>query len=121
MRTSELKGESLDWAVGIAQGWVVYPEDSIEQGSIFHLDAEKAPFGPIMDVRNYHPTTNWAQGGPIIEREGITVGSNLFGDGYIANKGDLDDYGPTPLVAAMRCFVQSKLGDEIEVPDGITK
>ena len=25
--------------------------------------------------------------------------------------------GPTPLIAAMRCFCCSKLGDEVEVPD----
>ena len=25
-------------------------------------------------------------------------------------------YGPTPLIAAMRCYVASKLGDEVEVP-----
>jgi hypothetical protein len=26
-------------------------------------------------------------------------------------------YGPTPLVAAMRCYVASQLGDEVDVPD----
>jgi hypothetical protein len=25
-------------------------------------------------------------------------------------------YGPTPLIAAMRCFVSSRLGDEVEIP-----
>jgi len=25
--------------------------------------------------------------------------------------------GPTPLIAAMRCFVASKVGDEVEIPD----
>jgi hypothetical protein len=24
--------------------------------------------------------------------------------------------GPTPLIAAMRCYVASKLGDEVEIP-----
>jgi hypothetical protein len=28
-----------------------------------------------------------------------------------------EEVGPTPLVAAMRCYVASKLGDEVEVPD----
>jgi hypothetical protein len=28
----------------------------------------------------------------------------------------VEAWGPTPLVAAMRCFVKSKCGDEIEVP-----
>lgn len=26
-------------------------------------------------------------------------------------------YGPTPLIAAMRCYVASKLGDEVEIPE----
>jgi hypothetical protein len=26
-------------------------------------------------------------------------------------------WGDTPLIAAMRCFVTSKLGDEIEIPE----
>jgi hypothetical protein len=26
-------------------------------------------------------------------------------------------HGPTPLIAAMRCYVQSKLGDEVEAPE----
>jgi hypothetical protein len=25
-------------------------------------------------------------------------------------------YGDTPLIAAMRCYVASKLGDEVEIP-----
>ena len=28
--------------------------------------------------------------------------------------------GPTPLIAAMRCYVVSKLGDEVEVPDSLS-
>ena len=30
-------------------------------------------------------------------------------------------FGPTPLIAAMRCFVASKLGDEVDVPDELIK
>jgi hypothetical protein len=29
-------------------------------------------------------------------------------------------YGPTPLVAAMRCYVASRLGAEVEIPDQLT-
>ncbi len=25
--------------------------------------------------------------------------------------------GPTPLIAAMRCYVASKLGDEVDIPE----
>lgn len=73
-------------------------------------------------------TTYWAQGGPIIEREQIgfwpPAGGRTAGQVWAANY-NLDKkkprmYGPTPLVAAMRCYVASKLGDEVDVPDGLT-
>jgi hypothetical protein len=70
--------------------------------------------------------TDWAQGGPIIEREGI----NLFqrkgiaakeGRPWLAyNEAQLEQHGPTPLIAAMRCYVASKLGDEIVLPKELT-
>ena len=28
--------------------------------------------------------------------------------------------GPSPLIAAMRCYVASKLGDNVEIPEGLT-
>lgn len=84
----------------------------------------------------FSPSTNWAQGGPIIEREGIhtatlAAGIDPFvhqtfkeGDAWEAEilPHDQDSIvftGPTPLIAAMRCFVARKLGDEVEVPDDI--
>lgn len=69
-------------------------------------------------------TTDWAQGGPIIDR--------MVADGYSIQRGEFDtgvkvmrfkggdiecQFGPTPLIAAMRCFVVSKLGDEVEIPN----
>jgi hypothetical protein len=61
---------------------------------------------------------DWALGGPIIEREGITVRryTDALWDASIGRLDYVAD-GPTPLVAAMRCYVISKLGDEVEVPD----
>lgn len=73
---------------------------------------------------DFHPSTNWAQGGPIIERECIEV-SCLRITGYTPNAWDarhpkkVSTSGPTPLVAAMRCFVAAHLGDEVELPDEI--
>ena len=71
-------------------------------------------------------TTDWSQGGPIIEREEIAVQCGYCDgelDGWIADSKKLNDdegmeqYGSTPLIAAMRCYVASKLGEEVEVPD----
>lgn len=65
----------------------------------------------------YRPSTNWSQGGPIIEREGIVPHKNATDvAAYYYNKGGIYR-GPTPLIAAMRCYVASKLGDEVEIPE----
>lgn len=119
IKTSELTGRALDWAVGIAQGWVVFPTDSIEQGKIFHCEPDKVPFGRRARVASFRPSTNWEQGGPIIEREGISVD---YDESWHAHILDPDGYTPqghgnTALEAAMRCYVKSKLGDKIEIPE----
>ena len=78
----------------------------------------------------------WEAGGPIIQREGINLSVDYQDDALsddmvqIGWKGNLWNnsvpgtagflqwaYGPTPLIAAMRCYVASKLGDEVEVPE----
>jgi len=66
------------------------------------------------------PTTNWAQGGPLIEREKIESYWHIALECWSAKCNDHLRYGPTPLIAAMRCFVASKLGDEVDVPDELT-
>ena len=107
VKTSEAKDQVLDYLVATCEGMDKYfdPED----GCAF--DDEGCA---------YEPSCNWAQGGPIIEREGITV--RRYTDAlWDASMGRLDYVadGPTPLIAAMRCYVASKLGDEVEVPDEI--
>lgn len=103
MKTSELTGAALDWAVAKAEG-IVW-----EQG-----DLDAGEYGP-----GFAPATNWAQGGPIIEREGINIGCHLDGAEWVARNywGECESIGPTPLIAAMRCLVASRFGDEVEIPE----
>ena len=75
----------------------------------------------------YSPFTTWAMCGPIIDREGIQL--NTYDNADLSkkrsaaiqtNKGNvIIKYGPTSLIAAMRCFVASKLGEEVEIPQEI--
>lgn len=123
-RTQELTHPALDWAVAkceavdglnvrIAHGQLYVVGDS-EIGN--HID---------FDGDNWQPSGNWSQGGPIIEREWLEVKP-------WPNESDEDTRwraksydtlmptwatGPTPLIAAMRCYVASKMGDEIEIPE----
>jgi len=106
MKTSELTGAALDWAVAKCEGW---PMD-------IWYDEEQLPMIRDDEVPEYKPSTDWAQGGPIIEGEKIDV---LYEHDLrwvaVPQKG-IESYGQTPLIAAMRCYVTSKLGDEIEIP-----
>lgn len=63
----------------------------------------------------WHPSTDWAHGGPIIQRERIALTSYVNGDWEaLALSGSSIHYernkrrGPTPLIAAMRAYVASK-------------
>ena len=113
IKTSELSGEQLDWAVAKCEGQEVVFED----GELC------LPSSYFKDGDPYKPSTNWGQGGPIIEREEIKVGPQIH-SGWEStvweNCRPISSKGPTPLVAAMRCYVASKLGDEIEIPEEMT-
>lgn len=70
----------------------------------------------------FEPSTDWAQGGPIIERERIDLMWQMGGRPYWLaetqpDHNDQSEEGSTPLIAAMRCYVASKLGDEVEIPE----
>jgi hypothetical protein len=107
MKVLEATGASLDWMVAKCEG----KEEEFRNYT-----------GNFCDSM-YTPSTDWDQGGPIIERENITglqkswhlkTGEVLW-HCFIDN-GNFQ-VGPTPLIAAMRCYVASKLGDEVEVPE----
>lgn len=111
IKTAELTGSPLDWIVT-----TIEDPDALRYG--VEDWKEQRRYGRGEYPHRYHQ--NWAQGGPIIEREQITVEYQGWGGedqwiGYIRH--DEEIAGPTPLVAAMRCFVASKLGDEVDVPN----
>ena len=121
VRIAEAEGPTLDWAVAKCLGWVTYPTDSIEHGDWYHTNAAIAPHGyehNRVHRGNFKPSTDWSQGGPIIERERIEV--IIWQDIWSAMmRSSTQQDGPTPLIAAMRCYVANKLGDEIDVPTGL--
>ena len=115
MKTSELSGAALDWAVAEAEGFFKDDMASVRNGvvDVFYFD-------------EYSPSTDWAQGGAIIERERICL-EDAAGMYWVASLVHEDkEYdgvmrtemqGTTPLVAAMRCYVASCLGDEVQLPE----
>ena len=120
MKTSELSGVALDWAVAKCEGFVQADDPPWEAG--------------------YEPfaySTDWALAGPIIEREHVRLQPTITAGGYRA-PGTVDavkamielpngatayrpdavvtGYGPTPLIAAMRAYAIDKLGSVVEIP-----
>ena len=111
MKTSELTGKALNWAVAKCEGHNVF----IKHAPVQVMYTPKGKRSWYI----YTPSTNWAQGGPIIERERINLEpfKNINGEQW-SSDGEWDS--PTPLIAAMRCYVASKLGDTVEIPEELT-
>ena len=65
-------------------------------------------------------SSDWVCGGPIIEREGISIYRMTSDWSAAYNPSGAAQDGPTPLIAALRCYVASKLGDTVEVPEELT-
>lgn len=113
MKTSDLTDAALNWAVARCEGKNITLMRN-DDGSLF----PQPVWADGLWQLNY--STDWAQGGPIIERGRISTEWSSLWDSWTAR--DLRNAafsftGPTPLIAAMRCYVASKLGDEVDVPD----
>lgn len=131
-KTSELSGALLDAAVALAEGErpeIVPYRVSGGMGITFVRDEPVCQVG----VEHFEPSSRWEHGGPIIERELIQLENARDSDAPAAERKhfwmaaiyspfwaplrpDAHGDGPTPLIAAMRAFVASKLGEEVELP-----
>ena len=111
MKTIELTGAALDWAVAKCEG----ATEEWRSGAPFFWDGVPCIRIGGHDV-NYKPSTDWSQGGPIIAREGITLQQSPDRDCWMAHNNSPAFEGDAPLIAAMRCYVASRLGDEVETP-----
>ena len=107
--TSELYGSALDWAVAKAQDKFVQIGSVLTEGR--HVCRDRAGWV-------YKPSSDWCHGGPILEKENITVGpsTSMHYKAYYGNS-LLQAQGHTMLVAAMRAFVQRRLGPIVDIPD----
>jgi hypothetical protein len=102
MKVSELKDELLDYWVAKANDMA---EIQVVDGHCF-----------VKHVR-WEPSRDWSQGGPIVEREGINLGHGIeVGPEHCVaymRSGRHRQKGLTLLIAAMRCYVDLKFGEEV--------
>lgn len=141
VKTADLIDAPLDWAVAVADGLkptmrhdymrAKAAANNYKGDLAWHL--EVTPNKPItVDeagvthvLRAY--SERWGQGGPIIERERMSV--ELKPHGYwmasfqnnYADEKEFLSLGPTPLVAAMRCYCCAKLGEYVDIPEELLK
>ena len=111
MRTNELSGAGLDWAVAKCEGLLCFGYRT--NGERFAVELSDG------EVEGFMPSTDWAQGGPIIEREGMQLWKGGAWCASLDQSFNSPEFeaGETPLIAAMRCYVASKLGDEVQLPE----
>lgn len=129
VKTAELEGAALDWAVAVADS--KSPQYSKRLG--LHLAQVLRVSAAETFLRmgcRYCPSTDWSQGGPLIDKYNIQTSYNGNGFSrsktgkywcaYVCKENGLEEKpsggGPTPLIAACRAIVAAKLGDSVSVP-----
>jgi len=116
VKTADLTRAPLDWAVTVAMGM----KYQIVGNSFDTSWLEDRPDGSRSRVfGRYRPSTDWGQGGPLIESNGIWLSDdNETEEPWIASSGGGNmHYGISPLIAACRAIAAAKLGDTVDVPE----
>lgn len=119
VKTSELIGIALDYAVAKCEGGTDFRYDTVATYWITINGKDRALSKGWAQTQTFLPSTDWTEGGPIIEREKIDLASpNPIDPTWCAMQWRVAHgmKGPTPLIAAMRCYVASKFGEEVEIP-----
>lgn len=122
IKTAELKGAALDWAVASCNGKTLhyFADDPLKREPWLMVSGDVD-----QPLHSYTPSTDWSQGGLIIEREFISVECDPANDNWAATirdnvpSGFVCGSGRTPLIAAMRCYVASKLGEAVDIPEEV--
>jgi len=119
VKTADLSGEALGWAVGKAEGLnlELVPPQYGNPWRVFARYQGQA----IEHTKRFNPWENWALGGQLIDKH---HGSTQYCPGlseevqYSGGPGLAGVWccGPTALVAFSRGFVHYKLGHTVQVP-----
>lgn len=130
VRTVELTGPALDWAVAHAtKAWEWahewYPTMTLDP--TFRGVSDNAPCGSVslvprnpmrQDSQPFTPSTDWAQGGRLFDGR-VTALNQTGAELWWAHAGERLAYGPTPLIAVCRAIAASGLGDTVQIPAGL--
>lgn len=116
VHVSSLVGSALDWAVAKVEGLpaLIYPCEP----PYVYIDLPGRGCGP------YHPSHYWLDGGPLIEKYGLSLlaPEEGFSQWSVVKEwchGDIESTypeSPTALIAACRAIVAAHLGEVVSVP-----
>lgn len=123
MKVSEMEGAILDMWVARAEGKCHSQSPGVWGNALINELGRLSIAKNSWDcARYFEPSTNWAHGGPIIERASIALmhatdklwaAEKWTGEPETREDKFVMAYGDTPLIAAMRCYVESKFGPEV--------
>lgn len=111
VNASELEGAALDYCVAMAIGETLSCE-AIQDGFILVGAGEGND-----PQRRFSPSSDWSHGGPLIEREEVTLDPSRSGSWSAATGNGFWFDGSGPLIAACRAIVSGILGGTVEIPD----
>lgn len=116
VKTAELEGAALDWAVALADGR--------DMGLFVPCGSRVQICGMWSSGCTWAPTTDWAQGGPLIEKHNaaiVSMGGGVWGaeidaEYYMYEALSISHEGATPLIALCRAVVGWVIGETVSVP-----
>jgi hypothetical protein len=114
IKTTELTGAALDWAVAKGEGYVPISHSRLATVMVERRDTRGAMVPTHISSLRF--STEWVLGGPIMHREQIDI-NHYEGGCFATLQSGIQCKGPDELTAAMRCYVVSKLGNEVDVPE----
>lgn len=129
VKTADLVDLALDWATAIALGKKAedirlpgYPGESL---FTYMRDEDGNLTGTYMTGPDLIYSRKWEATGPVLDAIGglqikhwLESRPESCCEVHIHNKeGDWVAFGPTIQIAGLRCFVNWKLGDVVEIPD----
>lgn len=123
VKTADLIGDALDWAIAQVQGFEPTVDSPMFQSGLIAFGLRKpADWMPINGL-GYSPSKLWLHGGPLIEEWDAQIYSTDDNEGHPARWGAIvigarsaSVNGPTPLVALCRAIVYAKFGGSVDVP-----
>ena len=128
IQVNTLSGIALDYAVAVALGYSDF--DSDELGNLSFC-GRRGNFD-FLNLREFRPSSNWKDGGSLIETQGIHLEPTASSDkspGFVWSAipywklcrvgVTTPQRGKSPLEAAMRSYVASQFGEDVEIPEAV--